>query len=217
MKKATGSKHQAQNKKMLWQRILLFVITVPLIYCLWLFLSLQGKFSIERVTTSPDPLTGDVDWHFVVKVLDGFKVHEYEFGRFYGDSCYAMVDMDTFSPNYELSVEVISKNRQPRETLLAIRGKNDNSTQVLTLVRYTGGKFSTIRFDEGSSIKDIYFAAHQVLLKNLDYDPELEVVLGNPHVSDDKSTLTWTKRRYDYDAGKDAYFETSLTHESKLE
>lgn len=216
MKKVTGSKHRAQNKRKLWQLILLLVV-VPLVYCSWLFLSLQGKFSIERITTSPDPLTGDVDWHFVVKVLDGLKVHEYEFGRFYGDSCYAMVDMDTFSPNYELSVEIISKNLQSHETLLAIRGKNDNSTQVLTLVRYARGKFTTIRFDKGSSTKDIYFAAHQILLKNLDDDPELEVLLGNPYVSDDQSTLTWTKRRYDYDVEKDAYFQTSITHEPNLE
>lgn len=217
MKKVIGNKYQAQIKKKVWQLIFFVLIVVPLLYCLWLFLSLQGKFSIERITTSPDPLTGDVDWHFVVKVLDGLKVYEYEFGRFYGDGYHVTRDIDAFSPNYELTSEIISKNHQFHETLLAIWGKNDDRTRVLTLVRYARGKFTSIRFDKGSSIKDIYFTAHQILLKNLDDDLELEVILGNPYVSDDQSTLTWTKRRYDYDAEKDAYFQTSLTHESSLE
>ena len=218
MKKAIGNKHQTQLEKKVWRLIIFSVfIIVHLLYCLWLFLSLQGKFSIERITTSPDPLTSDVDWHFMVKVLDGLKVYEYEFGRFYGDGYHVTRDIDAFSPNYELTSEIMSKNPQTHGTLLAIWGKNDDRTRVLTLVRYNRGKFTSIRFDDGSSDKKVYFAAHQILLKNLDNDPELEVILGNPYVSDNQSTLMWTKRHYDYSAEKDTYFQTSLTHEPNLE
>jgi len=214
-KKATGNK----SKKKRWLLILILIFGAVFGYCVWLFLSLQGKFFLERISIPPDPPTGIVDYRFVVKTLDGFRVRTHDFARYYGDyDLHEENNFMAFSPNHEVNLEIISRNQQTSETILAIRGRTFDDFPVLTIVSYNKnkGEFHSIPFYVGNIHREIYFCAKEVLLKNLDDDPEMEVILGVLLIAEDGSSQVWSKTRYDYNTEKQAYLQTSATHEQIL-
>lgn len=213
-KMATGN----NISKGLWRvHTLVFLGLVALFYSLWIFFSLQGKFTAYMETIPPDPLSGIVDYRFIIKTLDGFKTRSYDFGRFYGGEYHKDNNDRAFSPNHEPTVNVVSKDVETGQTILAIWGKNFRSSTVLSLVSYVNGEFRSIPFYNGSRHREIYFVAQKILLKNLDDDPEREVILGIFLTSEDGSAHTWDKTRLDYNSEKQAYLQTSTTHEPNLE
>jgi len=215
MKKVIGNKLKKQRPLVLMP-LLIGVISV--FFCIWLFFSPQGKFSVRMITIPPDPLTGIVDYRFEVKTLDGLHIRTYDFGRYYGDNkLHKNNNFVAFSPNFPLSVEEVSQNSENGEIILAIRGRTFDDFPVLSLVSYFNGEFRSIPYYNGSRQREIYFSAQEILLKNLDEDPESEIILGIFLTSEDGSAYTWDKTRLDYNAEMKAYLQTSTTHEPSLE
>lgn len=184
---------------------------VLLVCCVVLFFALQGKFIVSKEPLPADPESGDVDYQFLIKVLDGFQVQVFEYARWHDDRS----NLFSFFPNFDPSVSLISSNPQSGRKILAIRGKNGIEKEVLALVSYQRGEFRIIPKYSGSRKKESNFHSHKVVLAQLDTDPDLEVIEAF-YIEGNDPARVWYKTRFDYDAVEQAYIQTTVTQEPSL-
>lgn len=192
--------------------LLLILLGVPIILSIAWLITNQGRFYVEQVTLPEDPQSQYSDTQFILKVLNGFEIHSIEFARWHGD----LSNRFSFIPNAQISVEVISSNPTTSQQTLALRGVNSIGGDVVALVDYEAGEFRIIPNFNGSPRREIDFSAEKVILKNLDDDPELEVIQAIKLTAENGSASNWHKTRFDYDEFRGAYTQTSTILEQNL-
>ncbi|HEX7017469.1 MAG TPA: hypothetical protein VF209_01000 [Patescibacteria group bacterium] len=205
IKKVTGNSFRS------FGHILLFSTSIiPLflgIFLLWYF---QGKFFISKVKL-PEAYKHDTSHVFVIRVLDGLKIHTFNIMRQGKERTKTF----SFCPNEMVAGKVIRSSDQSEKKLIALWGKDSSPGEVLILVLYENGKFKYIPHYAGSFVDEIIFGGTKLLLENVDDDPEPEVIEAILLTAEDSSQV-WDKARYDYDLTKGMFTRTSITHDPVL-
>lgn len=176
----------------LWSIIFLLFLAaffIPL-RILW---SHQGEFSVYK-----ESISDTRDAQFSISVLDGLTVRRFPFSRYYANGLnpHAFHQDDT-------TLQYLWSGLKS-EKRLAVFGKNIGQSEVVMILGYNRGSFRVIqKIDKYGSQEDV-FQGDQVLITDIDADPEEEVIEQTLIPYENAHDQLW-QSFYDLDPGRDLY------------
>lgn len=173
---------------------------------------MQGEFEVSREAVF-DEHTGKrlgPSYKFEINVLDGLKVHRYEFARFHSDE----TNLDSFWSTSDFYTEIVDEDPQ-KGKLVAIWGNSLSNNQVLSLVWYHHGNFHRIPILDRKGDELDSFASPLIQVIKRDSDIDIAVIERYEISHHRQNTIETVRTYYDYDHQRDVYYFIKNTTEIK--
>mgnify|MGYP001559337181 FL=1 len=173
----------------LWMIVLSFSL---LLGSLSLIYSNQGKFHIYQ-----EPIPGTRDQLYYISVLDGLKVNRFAFSQFYDNG-----QEFNFRDSKSISVGRM-KPRVVGEKLFFLSGYLAGY-KIANVVSYLNGQFTLVKKFNRSGGVEKNFVGHRLAVRNLDKDPEEEIV-EESYINYSNAPDELWEEYYDFDNGSGTY------------